>query len=131
MASSSRRKETSCEARPGFVGDDDRIWDIRIARPVSVARTRRRVSARWVVNFRGGGEDVAILAAGCFVWVFLIAYLGGYHMSLFFLRIFGWKSERRCARCAWGESRYAKTRVWQSWKLFGRPPLAAGEARRI
>jgi len=86
MASSSRRKETSCEARPGFVGDDDRIWDIRIARPVSVARTRRRVSARWVVNFRGGGEDVAILAAGRFLRIFLIAYPDGYHMNLFFCR---------------------------------------------
>lgn len=41
MASRRRRKEISCGARPGFVGDEDRIWEMCIGRPVSVERTRR------------------------------------------------------------------------------------------
>jgi len=38
-----RRKEISCGARPGFVGDEERIWEIWMGRPVSVERTRRWV----------------------------------------------------------------------------------------
>lgn len=35
-ASSRRRKDTSCDAKPGCVGDVERIFDIRIGLPVRV-----------------------------------------------------------------------------------------------
>ena len=38
IESSNRRNDISCPAKPGFVGDDDRICDMCIIRPVNVAR---------------------------------------------------------------------------------------------
>lgn len=41
MASRRRRKEISWGARPGEVGEEERIWEMWTGRPVSVERTRR------------------------------------------------------------------------------------------
>ena len=42
-ASSKRRKDTSCVARPGCVGDVARILEMRIGLPVRVESVRRSV----------------------------------------------------------------------------------------
>lgn len=56
MASRSRRKDISCGARPGLVGDVLRILDMCTGRPVRVERVRRLVNDRWPVNRRNSGE---------------------------------------------------------------------------
>lgn len=38
-ASRRRRKDISCDARPGCVGEDERIWEMCTGRPVRVERT--------------------------------------------------------------------------------------------
>lgn len=44
MESRRRRKEISCGARPtALVGEEDRIWEMWMGRPVKVERTRRWV----------------------------------------------------------------------------------------
>lgn len=43
MVSSRRRKDISCGARPGEVGEEERIWEMWMGFPVSVERTRRDV----------------------------------------------------------------------------------------
>jgi hypothetical protein len=69
MESRSRRKETSCGARPGCVGDEERICEIWIGRPVRVERTRRWVRDLWVVKRRysGGGAAIFVFCVLCFV----------------------------------------------------------------
>lgn len=53
MPSRRRRNETSGGVSPGVVDDDEaRICDIRIGRPVSVARMRRVRRWRWPVKRR-------------------------------------------------------------------------------
>lgn len=61
-ASRRRRKETSCGARPGFVGEELRILEMWMGRPVRVAMVRRRVKDRWPVNRRYSGEEPDIVA---------------------------------------------------------------------
>lgn len=66
IASSSRRNETSCGASPGAVCDEERICEIRIGRPVSVARTSRWMRYLEPVNFSGAGAGaVVILTLSC------------------------------------------------------------------
>ena len=54
-ASRRRRKETSCEAKPGLVGEDDRILEMCTGRPVRVDKTRRWVKCLWPVKRRNSG----------------------------------------------------------------------------
>jgi hypothetical protein len=61
MLSRRRRKEISCGARPGFVGDEERIWETCMGRPVSVERTRRCARDLWAVKRRNSGVGVAIV----------------------------------------------------------------------
>lgn len=61
MDSRRRRKETSWGARPGAVGEDERIWVMRMGRPVKVASTRRWTRYFEPVNFRGAGAVVAAM----------------------------------------------------------------------
>jgi hypothetical protein len=61
ILSKRRRKEISCGVRPGFVGDEERIWEMWIGFPVSVERTRRWVSDLWVVKRKNSGAGVAIV----------------------------------------------------------------------
>ena len=62
-ASSRRKNDTSCGARPGAVGDEALICEIRIVRPVSVANTRRCTRYFEPVNLSAGLlEDVVIFA---------------------------------------------------------------------
>ena len=49
-----RRKEISWGARPGDVGEFERIWEIWTARPRRVERTRREARDLWPVRRRGG-----------------------------------------------------------------------------
>ncbi len=51
-ASSSRRKDISCGARPGCVGEELRLLEMWMGRPVNVNYTRRCVKALWPVNRR-------------------------------------------------------------------------------
>lgn len=53
MDSRRRKSEISCGARPGFVGFLDRIWEMCMGRPWSVARTRREHKEWWPVNLMG------------------------------------------------------------------------------
>jgi hypothetical protein len=61
MESRSRRKEISCGARPGLVGEEERIWEMWIGLPVSVERMRRVVRWWWVVKRRYSGAGAAIM----------------------------------------------------------------------
>jgi hypothetical protein len=76
-----RRKEISCGARPGFVGDEERIWEIWMGLPVSVERTRRCVRDLWVVKRRNSGAGVAI--AICFGEVVKLLGIRGSKAQLF------------------------------------------------
>lgn len=64
MLSRRRRKEISCAARPGLVGDEERIWEMWIGRPVRVERTRRWARDLWVVKRRNSGAGAAIVFGG-------------------------------------------------------------------
>lgn len=61
MESRRRRKEISCGARPGEVGDEERIWEMWMGFPVRVERTRRVVRWWWVVKRRYSGAGAAIM----------------------------------------------------------------------
>jgi hypothetical protein len=61
ILSKRRRKEISCGVRPGFVVDEERIWEMWIGFPVSVERTRRWASDLWVVKRKNSGAGVAIV----------------------------------------------------------------------
>jgi hypothetical protein len=61
MESRRRRKEISCGARPGCVGEEDRICEMWMGFPVSVERTRRCVRWLWVVKRRYWGVGVAMV----------------------------------------------------------------------
>ena len=77
-ASRRRKKDISYGARPRFVGEEDRISDMRTARPVSVERSSRWAKNRWVVK-RTGGCGVAIFASSegieSYGWPSSIAYV--------------------------------------------------------
>lgn len=60
-ASRRRKKEISWGARPGFVGDELRILEMWIGRPVSVDRISRCVKDRCPVNRRNSGVEFDIL----------------------------------------------------------------------
>lgn len=60
-ASSRRSRLTSWGARPGAVGEEERICEMRIGRPVRVARMRRCARYLWPVNLRGGGDGVVAI----------------------------------------------------------------------
>lgn len=60
-ASSRRKKEISWGARPGFVGDVLRIFEMWIGLPVSVERIRRWVKDLCPVNRRNSGVEFDIL----------------------------------------------------------------------
>ena len=57
MVSRRRRKETSWVARPGWVGDEERMFEMRMGRPVRVERIRRCVRYLCPVNRRIGEDD--------------------------------------------------------------------------
>lgn len=61
MESSRRRKDISCGARPGEVGEMERIWEIWRGFPVSVERTRRDVKCWWVVKRRYSGAGAVAM----------------------------------------------------------------------
>lgn len=61
MESRRRRKDTSCGARPtALVGEEERICEIWMGRPVRVERTRRCVKDWWVVNRKYSGAGAAM-----------------------------------------------------------------------
>lgn len=61
MESRRRRKETSWGARPGFVGEEDRICEMWTGFPVRVESTSRWVRDLWVVKRRNSGDGAAIM----------------------------------------------------------------------
>ena len=62
IVSRRRRKEISWGRSPGLVVELERIWDMRIGRPVRVLRTRRWTRYLEPVKRRGGGEVVVDMA---------------------------------------------------------------------
>ena len=62
MESRSRKKEISCGARPGLVGEEERICEMWIGLPVRVEKTRRWVRCLWVVKRRNSGGGAAIVS---------------------------------------------------------------------
>lgn len=64
MLSRRRRKDISCGARPGLVGEEERICEMWTGRPVKVERTSRCVRDLCVVNRRNSGAGAAILCCG-------------------------------------------------------------------
>jgi hypothetical protein len=72
--SSSRKKENSYGVRPG-VRDVERIWEMWIAVPVSVASTSRCRSELCVVN-RMGAVEVGILLFAFSLRVGLLTMVG-------------------------------------------------------
>ncbi len=62
MASRRRRKEISCAARPGLVGEDERICEMWTGRPVRVERTRRCARELWPVKRRNSGADAVMVS---------------------------------------------------------------------
>jgi hypothetical protein len=65
MESRRRRKEISWGARPGLVGEEERIWEMWMGFPVKVERTRRWVRDLWVVKRRNSGAGAAIMLLSC------------------------------------------------------------------
>jgi hypothetical protein len=63
MESRSRRKEISCGASPGCVGDEERICEMWRGRPVKVESTRRCVRDLCVVNRRNSGAGAAMICS--------------------------------------------------------------------
>lgn len=61
MESSRRRNDTSCGARPGAVCEEALICEMRIARPVKVASTRRWIRCLDPVNFNGAGPGAVVM----------------------------------------------------------------------
>ena len=61
MESKRRRKDISWGARPGDVGEEERICEMWIGFPVRVERTRRVVRCWWVVKRRYSGAGVVIV----------------------------------------------------------------------
>ena len=64
IESSSRKKEISCGARPGFVGEEERISEMWMGFPVSVERTSRCVRCLCVVKRRNSGAGAAMRCFG-------------------------------------------------------------------
>lgn len=64
MLSRRRRKEISCGARPGFVGEEERMLEIATGRPVSVERTSRWARDLCDVKRRYSGAGAAIVLCG-------------------------------------------------------------------